>query len=117
MDGNSLKGKKIMNTKKFKDGNNKVHEIEEGFEHLLPGNFDDYVEINQAEADILTAPTPLTAQEINDNKDAQVEAELGGDNIRILVSIFKQIISDGTIASKTPDEIINQAKAARRNEL
>lgn len=38
----------------FKDTNNKVHEIEEGFEHLLPVGA---VEITQAEADALRAPT------------------------------------------------------------
>ena len=40
--------------KLFKDTNNKVHEIEEGFEHLLPA---DAIEITQAEADALRAPT------------------------------------------------------------
>ena len=100
--------------KKFKDVNNKTHEIEEGFEHMLP---DGCIEIDQAEFDTLTAPVPLTAQEISDNKDTRVEAELGGDNIRILVDVFKQIVTDGTITSKTPDEIIAQAKTKRRNEL
>ena len=38
----------------FKDTNNQVHEIEEGFEHFLPS---DAVEITQAEADALRAPT------------------------------------------------------------
>jgi len=41
--------------KKFKDINNKVHEIEEGFEHLLPA---DSIEITDQEAIELQAPTP-----------------------------------------------------------
>lgn len=60
---------------------------------------------------------PISITEIEKEKDSQVESELGGDNIRILVSAFKQIITDGTIATKTPEEIIAQAKASRKAEL
>ncbi len=47
--------------KQFKDLNNNVHEIEAGFENLLPKGS---VEITQAEADVLLAPPPPTKQEI-----------------------------------------------------
>lgn len=102
--------------KRFKDPNNndQPHEIEEGFEHLLP---EGCVEIDQTEFDTLTAPVPETVEEANTRKDAQVAMELGGDNIRILVDVFKEIVTDGTISSKTPDQIIAQAMTKRRNEL
>ena len=107
---------------KFKDENNKVHDPEMGetdglafLKKVRPDVI--FTPITDEEAATLTAPTPLTAQEISDNKDAQVEAELGGANIRVLVGIFKQIVTDGTISTKTPDEIISQAKTKRRNEL
>lgn len=107
---------------KFKDENNQVHDPEmneadglvflnEKYPNIV------FTPITDEEAVILTAPVPLTAQEISDNNDAQVEAELGGDNIRVLVDVFKEIVTDGTIASKTPDQIIAQAKTKRRNEL
>jgi len=100
--------------KKFKDLNGKVYEIEKGFEHMLP---ESCVEIDQAEFDVLTAPVPLTAQEINAGKDAQVEAELGGDNIRVLVETFIEIVNDGSIATDTVGNVLVKAKAKRRAEL
>ena len=107
---------------KFKDENNQVHDPEmdeiEGLAFLKKAHPSMvFTPITDEEAVILNTPIPLTAQEISDNKDTQVEAELGGNNIRILVEIFKEIVTDGTITSKTPDEIITQAKAKRRNEL
>ena len=107
---------------KFKDSKNKVHDPEmnetDGLAFLQNINPDEtFTPITDLEADELTAPPPLTVQEIEDNKDARVEAELGGDNIRVLTEVFKEIVTNGTIASKTPDEIIAQAKAKRRAEL
>lgn len=103
-----------MIMKKFKDLNNKPHEIQEGFEHLLPNGC---TEIDQTEFDTLTAPAPLTAQEISDNNDAQVETELGGDNIRILVETFLEIVQNGSIDTAIPNDVIALAKSKRRNEL
>jgi len=103
-----------MIIKKFKDKNGKIHEIEVGFEYMLPANC---IEIDQTEFDILVAPVPLTPAQQAIEHDRLVEYELGGDNIRILISVIKEIIMDGTIASKTPEEIIIQAKITRRNEL
>ncbi len=51
----------------YKDKNNKVHEIEEGFEHLLPIGS---VEITQAEADILLAPTAEELEEKRKQENA-----------------------------------------------
>lgn len=50
-------------------------------------------------------------------KDAQVEAELGGDNIRILIETFLEIIQNGSINTDTPDDVVALAKSKRRNEL
>jgi len=47
--------------KKFKDVNNKVHEIEEGFEHLLPVGA---TEITDAEAISLLTPSLQEAKEL-----------------------------------------------------
>jgi len=62
-----------MNIKKFKDTDNKVHEIEEGFERLLPSGC---VEITDSEADELLAPTPEEAATIaiQDAKNIRDEA-------------------------------------------
>lgn len=100
--------------KKFKDAQNKVYAIEEGFESLLP---EGVTPISDAEADELLAPVPPTAQEISDNKAAQVEAELGGDNIRILVETFLAITQDGSIDTAASADVIAAAKARRMAEL
>ena len=100
--------------KKFKDSNNKTHEIEEGFEYMLP---DGCVEIDQAEFDLLTAPPIPTAQEIEDAKTAQAESELGSDAIRIIVETIVPMIQDGSITTSIPADIIVRAKANRKAEL
>lgn len=100
--------------KKFKDAQNKVYAIEEGFEDLLP---EGVILISDAEADALLAPVPLTEQEISDNKTAQVEAELGGDNIRILIETFLAITQDGSINTAAPADVVAAAKARRMAEL
>ena len=48
---------------KYKDSNNEVHQIPEGFEHLLPAGC---VQITDAEADAITASkvVPPTYQEL-----------------------------------------------------
>jgi len=96
--------------KKFKDLDNKAHEIEEGFEHLLPGGS---VEINQAEFDVLTAPPAPTAQEIEDAKNARIESEMGSDAIRILMETLLPYINP----SLNIANVINEAKAKRKAEL
>lgn len=76
--------------KKFKDTNNKVHEIEEGFEHLLPSGT---VEITEQEAAELLAPPPPTAEEyiqqvsgaVQNVLDAEAQS-LGYDNIHTAVT-------------------------------
>jgi len=71
---------------------------------------------SQADQDIWT-------QEYNDwiaaggLKDIQVEEELGSDVVRIIIETIVPIIQDGSITSKTPDEIIATAKAIRKAEL
>ena len=60
---------------------------------------------------------PRTTQEIDDAKTAQVEAELGSDTVRVIIETIVPMIQDGSITSKTPDEVIAQAKANRRAEL
>ncbi len=74
----------------YKDLNNKVHEIEAGFENLLPVGS---IEITQAEADILLAPPAPTKQEIiksiaeafQNVLDTEAQ-KLGYDNIVTAVS-------------------------------
>jgi len=100
--------------KKFKDTNNQVHAIEEGFEYMLPAGC---IEITDAEAVELVTPPEKTPQEIEDMQIAQVEAELGSNAIRIIIETIVPMIQDGSIASKTPDEIIITAKANRKAEL
>ena len=60
---------------------------------------------------------PPTAQEIDEAKTAQVEAELGSDVVRIIIETIVPMIQDGSITNKTPDDVIAQAKANRRAEL
>jgi hypothetical protein len=55
--------------KNYKDTNNKLHVIDEGFENLLPSNC---IQITQAEAEALIAPTPA---EIAAQLASQVEAD------------------------------------------
>lgn len=72
--------------KLFKDSNDKIHEIEEGYEHLLPAGC---VEITQAEAEALLAPTPeeakaqyvaVVAAAVQSAMDAEAQAN-GYDNV------------------------------------
>ena len=95
---------------KYKDLNNNVHDIVAGFEYLLPSGS---VSITDAQATVLLIPTPETPQEANSRKDAQVEAELGTDSLRVVMSTLLGLINP--LLNVT--EIIEQAKAARRAEL
>lgn len=99
---------------KFKDLYGNPHEIEGGFEYLLPSGS---VEIDQAEFNLLAAPPTPTAQEIEDNKTNQAEAELGSDAIRIIVETIVPMIQDGSITTAIPADIIATAKAMRKAEL
>ncbi|MCK4822902.1 hypothetical protein KA005_44480 [bacterium] len=94
--------------------NNKVHEIEEGFEYLLPVGA---IQITDEEAVILLTPAPLTEQEIDYAKTSQVESEIGTDVVRVIIETIVPMIQDGSITSKTPNEVIAQAKANRLAEL
>ena len=58
---------------KFKDKNNQVHEIEEGFEHLLPSGV---IEITEQEAIVLLAPPPLTKEQYIQSVSDAVQVEL-----------------------------------------
>ena len=76
--------------KKFKDTNNQVHEIEEGYEHLLPS---DAVPITDEEAVILLTPPPLTKEQYIQSVSDAVQVELdkeaklaGYDNILTAVT-------------------------------
>jgi len=100
---------KVEDMKKFKDINNNVHGIEEGFESLLPVSC---TEISDAEAESLS----IIAAQPSDI-DAQINSELGTDAIRVIVETLVPMIQDGSIISKTPNEVIAQAKANRRAEL
>ena len=95
---------------KYKDLNNNVHAIGEGFEHLLPAGS---VKISGAEAIVLLTPAPETPQEASDRKDAQVEIEIGTDTVRIIMEILIPLINP----SLNVTDIINQAKSTRRLEL
>lgn len=60
---------------------------------------------------------PKTPEEIESEKDEKVEAELGGDNIRILTEVFLEKIQDGSINTALPVDVIAAAKARRKSEL
>lgn len=49
--------------KKYKDSNNKVHEIDEGYEYLLPSGC---VEITEEEANEINKPPQKTVQELTE---------------------------------------------------
>jgi hypothetical protein len=92
---------------KYKDPDNKVHEIDEKFEHLLPAGS---VKITDEEAIILLTPSP---EEIEARKDRQIETELGNDMVRVLMETLVPLINP----SLNVTDIINQAKAKRKGEL
>jgi hypothetical protein len=95
----------------YKDSDNNVHVLEsEKFKHLLPVGS---VKITQAQADVLSAPPVKTSAEINADKDARVEAELGSDMVRIIMETIIPLINP----SLNVTDIINQAKAKRKSEL
>jgi len=65
----------------------------------------------------------LWTQEYNDwvaaggLKDIQVEEELGSNVVRLIIETIVPMIQDGSITTKTPNEIIAMAKANRKAEL
>lgn len=65
----------------------------------------------------IVIPEPLTIAQIETNKDRQVNEELGSDTIRVIIGTIVPMIQDGSIASKTPEDIIDQVKANRKAEL
>ena len=95
---------------KYKDLNNNVHDIEEGFEYLLPSGS---VKITDAQATALLKPPPETPDEANTRKDSQVEAEIGTDVVRIIMETVVPLIDP----SLSVTDIINRAKAKRKLEL
>lgn len=102
--------------------NNKVHDPEmneaEGLAFLQARHPNAIIiPITDAEAAELLAPIPQTPEEIEAEKTAKIEAELGGDNIRILIETFLDITRDGTIQTDTVDQVIEKAKAKRRLDL
>lgn len=84
---------------KFKDANNKVHEIDENFKHLLPAGC---VEITDVEADELNTPIPLTPQEIDVEVSAEAERELN------LSPKMKVILKQILLLRKANGESINK---------
>ena len=60
---------------------------------------------------------PRTSEEIDAEKSSIVEQELGSDVVRIIIETIVPMIQDGSIASKTPNDVIAQAKANRMAEL
>jgi len=50
-------------------------------------------------------------------KDIQVEEELGSNVVRLIIETIVPMIQDGSITTKTPNEIIAMAKANRKAEL
>lgn len=95
---------------KYKDSNNTVHQIEEGYEHLLPSGG---VKITDAEAAVLLTPPPPTAQEIT----AQVKAEAQRRILAILpqwkqanltargVELSTKMLMGGTLTQAEKDEM------------
>ncbi len=59
---------------KYKDSTNKVHQIPEGYEHLMVGWPVGYVKIDDAEADAILAPPPQTTQQKKDTLLTQINA-------------------------------------------
>ena len=93
---------------------NVVHVLDSvEFEHILPNGA---VKITQAAADALSAPIPETPAQADARKDAQINAEFG-DAARLLTETLVMAIQDGSITTKTPNDIITDAKATRKGEL
>lgn len=102
----------------FKDKNNNIHapEVENGKRFLEEYHplLKPFVEIDQAEFDLLTTPT---TQQVNDSKDALVESEFSGGKTHALVETFLEIINDGSVSTDTANDVILKAKAKRFSEL
>jgi len=56
---------------KYKDLQNKVHDIEDGFQYMMPNFPQNYVRITDEEAAQLLAPPPLT---LSERKQAEIDA-------------------------------------------
>ena len=85
---------------KYKDSNNEVHQIEEGFEHLLPAGC---VQITDAEADAITASkvVPPTYQELRAEAYPSIADQLdtiyhgGIDAWKVAITAVKQEFPKG----------------------
>lgn len=58
-----------------------------------------------------------TPAEIEAGKIKQVDAELGKDNIRIIIETILPMLQDGSINTTTADDILIAAKSKRKDEL
>jgi len=93
---------------------NKAHVLEStDFEHLLPKG---WVKITQAQADALNVPVPETPSQAEARKDAQVAAEFSNIPLTLIAELVDSI-KDGSITTKTPDQILINAMGKRKLEL
>ena len=70
---------------KYKDLQNKVHDIDPAFAHMLPVGC---VQINDTEASALLAPTPPTLAETNARHNAPILAQLSAADVKIMRSVI-----------------------------
>jgi len=91
--------------RKFK-ANNQVHEIEEGFEHLLPS---DAALITDEEAAEMSAPLIPTAQEMEDAKDAQADEIIKAFALVVLGEINILRVQAG-LSERTVQQLKNAVK-------
>ena len=70
---------------KYKDLQNKVHDIEPVFAHMLPVGC---VQIDDVEATALLAPPPPTLAETNARHNAPILAQLAAADLNIMRSVI-----------------------------
>ena len=87
--------------KYFKDTNNQVHGIEEGFEHFLPSGC---IEITEEEADAIANPPP-TAEELQAQKNAEARA--------YLASTDWYVVRKAETGVEIPADVLAASQAAR----
>jgi len=100
--------------KKFK-ANNEVHEIEEGYERLLPIGA---IEISDAEAAILLTPDPMTPQEEDDAKTLEADIEVNfNSTLKAFALVVLSEINTLRANAGLPERTVQQLKSAIKAKL
>lgn len=87
---------------KYKDSNNAVHQIEEGFEHLMSGWPVGYTQITDAEAATILNPPKTNDQLWADYKASALSALSASDKTVLRI---QEAVSLGKTTLSTPDVV------------